>query len=412
MIKLHKRKIIRALSKYLKDKETLVLHGARQVGKTSVLHYIMENVLKEEKKKNIFYFDLEDFALLELCDSGVENVVSYLKGKGADLSCRVFLFIDEIQYLKNPTSYIKLFTDRYKDRIKLVVSGSSSFLIKSKFKDSLAGRIIDFELFPLDFEEFLVFKKQNYKISLSLSDAINKELRKAYEEFVLFGGYPAVVLEEEVTKKEMKLKQLINTYIKKDIRDLANIREVEKFNSLVQLLASQTGNQVNATELANTLRLSLITTEEFLFLLENTYIVKMLRPFHKNIRSELTKMPKVYFEDNGLANLLANKTFSVKIDGNLLETSVFSQFRKNIDLSRLNYWRTANKQEVDFIIDGTVPVEVKTTFLNSYTAHLKVFMEKYGLKKGYVCCLKKPEESRNNGIETIYPWQVHLLAKT
>ena len=106
--------------------------------------------------------------MLELCDSGVENVVSYLKGKGADFSAKVFLFIDEIQYLKNPSSFIKLFTDRYKEGIKLVVSGSSSFLIKSKFKDSLAGRIIDFELFPLDFEEYLIFRNLDYKLGLDL----------------------------------------------------------------------------------------------------------------------------------------------------------------------------------------------------------------------------------------------------
>ena len=150
------RKLIGRIIKFLDDNEIIAVHGSRQVGKTSLLHYLIDNYLKGNvSTSNIFYLDLEDFVLLDLCNSGPDKVMEYIKSKNADLSSRVYLLIDEIQYLKNPSSFLKLFYDRYKSNVKLIVSGSSSFLIKKKFRDSLVGRILDFELFTLDFEEFL-----------------------------------------------------------------------------------------------------------------------------------------------------------------------------------------------------------------------------------------------------------------
>jgi predicted AAA+ superfamily ATPase len=115
----------------------------------------MSGILKEKtSRSNIVYFDLEDFDLVELCNSGPDKVVEYLKGINCDFNNKIYLIIDEIQYLENPSSFLKLFHDRYREVIKIIVSGSSSFEIKSKFKDSLAGRSLSFEIFTLDFEEF------------------------------------------------------------------------------------------------------------------------------------------------------------------------------------------------------------------------------------------------------------------
>ncbi len=409
-MKLYPRKALDKIKLFLDKKTIIVLHGSRQVGKTSIMQYLIKEYLPKNKKikdSNIFYFDLEDFVYLDLCNSGADKVKQYIFDKGGGLKEKIYLFIDEIQYLDNPSNFLKLFHDRWGDKIKLIVSGSSSFEIKNKFKDSLVGRTVNFEIFGLDFEEFLIFK--NKKISLlSNVKAINNELLDLYREYVFFGAYPAVVLERKIEIKSYILKQIINTYIKKDIKDLADIREVNKFNRLIRVLAGQSGNLLNISELSDTLNLSQKTVENYIFILENTYIIKIVYPFHKNIRSELSKMPKVYFEDTGLMNLLANKRFLEQITGQLFENSVYSELRKNIEVENINFWRTNIGQEVDFIIEEKklIPIEVKSRFLNRKLSGLKYFMDKYEVKTGYVCVLKKGEDINNKKIMPVYPWQL------
>ena len=420
MAELKKRKLFSKIINFIEDEEIIVIHGSRQVGKTSLLRYIINNYLKiEHCKSNIFYFDLEDFQLLDLCNNSVEDVVAYLKAKGAVFDKKVYLFIDEIQYLSNPSSFLKLFYDRYKEKIKLVVSGSSSFMIRKKFKDSLAGRIVDFELFTLDFEEFLTFKNLKYDLAECKANLLHAELTRYYEEFIIFGGYPSIVLEDITEKKEVKLKQIINTYIKKDIRDLAEIREIDKFNNLIKILASQTGNLLNILELSNTIGLSKQTVREYIFLLENTYIIRRISPFYKNIRSELTKMPKIFFEDTGMANILINKTFSLNVSGNLLENSIYSQLRKNLTLDDIYFWRTNKKQEIDFIIDYVnknkkrliMALEVKKMFLSKHITCFNYFNKAYPEVRNCICCLSKKENIAEttrqlNNLNIIYPWQL------
>ena len=181
--KKYKRKIVDELVNYLDSKDIVVIYGARQVGKTTLIRYLMEHKLKE----NAFYFDLELQNLLELCNDGAESTYNYLVQKGANEKKRIFLLIDEIQYLEDPTNFMKVFHDHY-PQVKLIVSGSSTFEIKRKFKQSLVGRTITFELYPLSFEEFLIFKEKNYKLEKENTEAINKELVLLAEEFIKYGG--------------------------------------------------------------------------------------------------------------------------------------------------------------------------------------------------------------------------------
>lgn len=406
------RKLSQKIAKFLEDKEVIAIHGSRRVGKTYLLHYINENFLKETvPSSNIFYFDLEDFVLLEMCNKGEAEVVKYLKGKGADFSKKIYLLIDEIQYLENPSSFLKLFHDRHSPGIKLIVTGSSSFLIKKKFTDSLAGRIIDFELFTLDFEEFLDFKDIKYNLNSNL-DSLKHELLPLYEEYIIYGGYPSIVTEADTDKKETKLKQIINAYVKKDINDVASIKNLSKFNNLLQILALQSGNLLNTSELANTLSLSRPTIEEYLFILESTYIIKIVYPFHENIRSELTKMPKIFFEDTGMMNLLANKVFSKIISGNLLETGVYALLRRNIPAENIYFWRTAKGQEIDFVVNdplknSVTAIEVKTTQQNKSFSSLKFFKQNYSESQIYLCCINKLEKQPGDKVKIFYPWGIY-----
>ncbi|MFA7701966.1 MAG: ATP-binding protein [Patescibacteria group bacterium] len=393
--------------------EIIVLHGARQVGKTTLMKMTMD-YLKEGGIDDIFYFDLEQEEFLNLFNQGLEEVVKYINGRKnknrqGGRKSKTFVFVDEVQYLDNPTSILKLFYDHYKDDFKLIVSGSSSFAIKSKFSDSLVGRIIDLEIFGLSFYEFLDFKGLRYDLT-SDSDLICSELKNIYTEYVLYGSYPQVVLTDNLELKETYLKSIIEKYIYKDIKDLAEVKDLEKFNNLVKFLASQAGELVNVNELSDTLNIARQTVEQYLFILESTYIIKLVRPYHKNIRSELSKMSKIYFEDLGILNLLRNKKLISDIDGHVFENSVYSYLRRRFNVSDLYFWRTANKQEVDFVVSGQriVPIEVKLSYQDKLVKNLNYFSEQYKVKESY-CITMNKKISKFNNIQQIYPWGIEVL---
>ena len=207
-----KRNIISNISKYINTRDVIVLHGARQVGKTTIMKMLYNDI-----KISKYYFDLEDGRFLSVCNNGIEDILSFLQQKGIikNKEDKCYIFIDEIQYLTNPSSLLKLTYDHHKN-IKLIVSGSSSFNIKKKFKDSLVGRTVDFEVFPLNFEEFLVFKDEKIDLTKKITNKvlINK-LENLYKEFVICGSYPKIVLTNETEKKETYIQQIIDTYINK-----------------------------------------------------------------------------------------------------------------------------------------------------------------------------------------------------
>jgi len=394
---IYKRKLIEKIIPLLKTRDIIVIHGARQVGKSSVMQYLLTHHIKE----NYFYMDLENLEYLELCNNGPEKVHNFLAGRGLNINKTVFLLIDEIQYLQNPSNFLKLFHDHYSD-VKIIVSGSSSFEIKKKFKESLAGRTINFELYPLDFEEFLEFKNKKYVLKKENVTQINDELKGLFEEYNFFGGYPKIVLEKNEENKKLMLFQIIQTYVKKDIRDLGNIRDTNSFNKLLEILASQSGNLLNVEELSNTLKINAQTIKDWLFLLEATYILKLIRPFHKNIRSELTKNPKIFFIDTGLMHLLHLKSFPKTLIGNSFETSFFSECIKN-DIN-LNFWRTTNRQEIDFITENKnslIAIETKLNFQQTLNNSFHFFKEKYK-SNNFLVALYGEKDKKN----TKYPWEM------
>jgi len=412
MNKYKKREVFNQIVKYLKIPEIVVLHGARQVGKTTLMKMTID-YLKDKRIDNIFYFDLEKEEYLNLCNQGYKEMTNYIKArmKKKHDNQKTFIFIDEIQYLDNPSSLLKLFYDHSKEDYKLIVSGSSSFAIKSKFKDSLVGRIIDLEVFGLSFKEFLDFKGLKYDLSVN-SELANKELKDIYKEYILYGFYPQVVLTDNLELKETYLNGIIEKYIYKDIKDLAGIKQIKKFNNLLKFLASQVGQLVNINELSDTLDISRVTIEEYLFILENTYIIKLIPPYYKNIRSELTKMPKLYFEDLGILNILRNKKISSDFDGSFFENSVYAYLRRRFNVKDINFWRTKSKQEIDFIIDNQkiIPMEVKLNYNDRLIKNLFYFSEKYHIDDLYCITFNKKEEnSKNKNVKQLYPWEIEKL---
>ena len=403
-----KRDIIDEINKYLGTDNIIVLHGARQVGKSHILFYLQEQLKKDNQKT--FFFDLEDSRFTEILDSGVEAVLDFLKNEGFDLeklqkdSQKLYVFIDEVQYLEKPSSLLKLLSDHHK-YLQLIVSGSSSFNIKSKFSDSLVGRTVNFDIFNLSFAEFLRFKNKNTDLKKNLGTFHLQEILKLYEEYGLYGGYPKIVLENSVEKKEKYLQQIIDTYIKKDIRDLADIKNIGKFNDLLKVLASQSGNLLNVSALAKTCHLSQSTIENYLFILENTYIIKLVRPWSSSAKVEIVKTPKIFFYDTGILELLWLKNLSKVFVGNIFETSVFSELTKKYGAESLNFWRNKNQNEIDFVLlqkNKLLPIEVKKNFDSFKSDSMVFFHKKYKTDDYRIVSLLGEKKNEHY----IYPWEL------
>ena len=388
------------IKKYLKRDEILLIIGARQVGKTTLLHQL-EEILKKENEI-VYFLDLEDPDYLTLLNKSPKNLFKIFP---FDLKRKSFLLVDEIQYLDNPSNFLKYFYDHYKDKIKLIASGSSAFYLDKKFKDSLAGRKRIFYLFTLSFREFLRFKNEEELSKKDFSNLTLSEKEKIefyYQEYLIFGGYPRVVL-SPLEEKEEVLKDIVYSYIKKDIYD-ANIRSDEIFYKLFKILASQIGNLVNSSELATTLGISKTAVDNYLYVMQKSFHIRLISPFHKNLRKELTKMPKVYFLDLGLRNFLVKnfKSFNQREDkGQLLENALFRQLIEKYDFDEIKFWRTVNKQEIDFVVDEKEAFEVKVKPIKKKS--YKLFLETYPyLKFSFVSFGTKEDKINSFPIKEIY----------
>lgn len=382
--KLYPRKIEVTIKNILTQHTIIVLLGSRQVGKTSLIYRLILFLINKQiaSLEQILYLDLEfPHILNQINNLYGDEFIYFLKSQGIDASKQVFLFIDEVHYLDNPSSFLKTIHDHYPN-INLIVSGSSSLQIKHKFKDSLTGRKRVFTIHPLDFEEFLYFKNSSLaekKVSLHLKNILSttrsqklKELKylsedfkRAFEEYVIYGGYPGIVLIPVLNEKQALLAEIYNSYIRKDIKDFARIENITAFNNLIELSGHQIGQMINLSELTNSLNISRPTVENYLFLLENTFILSIIIPFYRNRRKEIIKSPKLFFHDTGIRNYVTRNFNSLQHrgdTGSLFENAVFGELYKNLGvLDELHFWRTKSKAEVDFIIRGEelLPIEVK-----------------------------------------------------
>lgn len=366
------RDIITTAKKHLKTDEILLFTGARQAGKTTILKYLMQEI--ENSGGKTFFLNLEDPSFLAELNTNPKNLLRIIP---IDLASINYVFIDEIQYLANPTNFLKYLYDEYAGRIKLIVSGSSAFYLDRKFKDSLAGRKLLLPVRTLPFREYLRFREaedlitllpdnydaDNYRLTDRIAIQQREKLKDYYLEYLLYGGYPKVVL-APLSEKPALLQDLAFSYIKKDIFE-ANIRQDEIFYRLFKILAGQTGGLVNLNELSNTLAISRKAVGNYLYVMQKSYHIVLIRPFYRNTRKELTKMPKIFFYDLGLRNFFVNNfesALSRRDRGELLENGVVRQFIDRADLSagdRIKYWRSKSGAEVDVVFDEKAAFEVK-----------------------------------------------------
>ena len=402
---IYRRQIIDKILPFIPEDEIIVITGARQVGKTSIMLWLKDMLKKEGKP--VFFIDLEDSRNRRALEQGPEMLVRMLMEEGfpAESNTKIYVFIDEIQYLSRPAEFLKLAADHHKN-LKLIVSGSSSFEMKSKFHDTLTGRTMVFELFPLSFPEFLTFKQVHFpEKPAPWTEKKLQEIKTLYKEFVLTGGYPKIVLTASREMKEMRLQQIIDTYIRVDIKDLAKVEDTDAFNKLLEILASQSGQLLNISELSQTLGMARQTVKRYLFILEQTYVLKLVRPFHRNLRNEVVKTPKIFFYDTGIMQMLWLKYLSKEMLGQVFETAIFGELVKKFGKNHVYFWRSKDKKEIDFIVqqkNQIIPLEVKMNFGKARLTAIKYFMEKYGIGEYYIVGWNNFSDNPH----FIYPWEI------
>jgi len=355
------RNIHYQINNHLKKKEYTIITGPRQCGKTSLIKALSDELTKQGEI--VSYISFEDPTILSAINKHPEEVFSFAirpaNGKSKDKK-RIYLFIDEVQYAADPSNFLKYLYDTYEEELKVIATGSSAFYIDSKFKDSLAGRKRIFELRTLDFDEWLLFngflqlkdELENIRTQKDYFSSVSKELLDNFNNYLIYGGYPAVVLENDVQEKIYMLNEIKSSFLKRDIQE-SGVSSIEKFYNLLAILAQQPGNLVNKNELANTIGVDNKTIERYLFILQKSFHISLLRPFYSNIRKEITKMPKVYFNDSGMINIILNRfyDFNIREDkGALFENYIYRRLSRVYDSSNIKFWRTADKKEIDFVI--------------------------------------------------------------
>ena len=412
-----KRLLFNKLKKHLQAKEISLIVGPRQAGKTTLMKELLD-LLKKQGAKTVF-LNL-DYESDKIHFSSQDSLIRKLQLElGSD---KGFVFIDEIQRKEDAGLFLKGIYDLDLG-YKFIVSGSGSLELKEKVHESLAGRKRLFELNTISFEEFVNYKTL-YKYEKHLEDFFDIEKEKLQlllNEYMNFGGYPRVVIEESISEKIMIIDEIYRSYIERDISFLLNVDNTEAFSKMMKLLAAQVGTLLNYSELAMNSGVSVPTIKNYLWYAEKTFMIKEVPPFFTNKLKEITKASAPYFNDLGMRNYMlgvfgnlqnpteAGLVFQNMIHNILYEKYLFTPFS-------VYYWRTIDKAEVDFVIkkgDDLIPIEIKFSSLNKTVLPRSFhnFIDKYNPKKAFlVSRVYKDEIKIKNTTVNFIPF--HELCKS
>ncbi|MEE4177116.1 MAG: ATP-binding protein [Bacteroides sp.] len=349
----------------LADQKAIIVYGARQTGKTTVIKKIFQG------REDVLWLNADEPNVRALFENISSSRLKAIIGE------KNIVVIDEAQRIKDIGISMKLITDQLPDK-KLIATGSSSFELANEIKEPLTGRKWEYGLFPLSFGEMV-----------SYSGLLQEESMLPHR--LVYGSYPEVITNPG-NEKEI-LRQLTDSYLYKDILLWQNIKKADKLIQLLQALAMQIGSEVSFNELGQLLNLDNQTVEKYIQLLEQCYVIFRINAFSRNLRKELKRGRKIYFFDNGIRNaLIANfNPPELRNDiGALWENYLVSERMKTLEYNRIwansYFWRTQDQQEIDYIEerDGVLfayefkwnpkkQVKFSKTFTNAYPKHeLKV----------------------------------------
>lgn len=349
---IYNRKIYSNLLKHAQSPLVTVLTGMRRTGKTTLVRQLLNDLTN----KNSIYLDLQRPDNQELfSNKNYDAIIDALVSRGLSKNETMIVALDEIQLVPEIPSVIKYLYDNFK--IKFIVTGSSSYYLKNLFSESLAGRKKIFELYPLDFGEFLTFKE----ISYQAQDWQEKEfdsneynrLNSYYGEYVQFGGFPQVVLAQSQDEKRDILLDIMSSYVNIDIRSLADFSDERNLYSLAKLLSSRVGSKVDYSKLSRLTGISRPTITNYISFFEKTYLINLVSVHTSNHDRAIVKSQKLYFCDTGLANVLAELS-----SGSQFENTVYGQLSRSYSVK---YFALKDDKEIDFVVDEKLALETKET---------------------------------------------------
>lgn len=379
---IYPRQIEPKFKEYLYRPEIMVLTGMRQVGKTTLIRKFYQQI-----KGNKAWFDFENpFEVKLFEDIDYDDIFQKIvQEKRLDPKKKIYIFIDEAQNFPEISKIAKYLYDHY--QVKFVLTGSASYYLKNLFPESLAGRKIIFELYPLTFREYLDFKGED----LNFYDEIVHKKKKSvldfekydmyYEEYLTWGGFPKVVLEKDPKIKEDILGEILASYFQKEVIILADYKKNTKIRDLITLLAARVGSKLDITRISQELATNRQTIYNYLSFLEATYFIHLLPKHSKSLDRRVSGRQKVYLCDVGLLKVLAEIS-----SGQAFEQGVYSQLRGR--QKHLAYYETPTGGEIDFILDGKEAYEAKVTGTPTDVKRLARTMKQIDLEKGWVVSKK------------------------
>lgn len=325
------QKQLENLKKVVQPNKVIVIYGPRRCGKTTLLNEFLKDIAMR-----YLFVTGEDIAIQAYLGSqSVEKLIEFVGNNQ-------LLVIDEAQKINKIGANLKLIVDHIKD-IRIIATGSSSFDLSRDVGEPLTGRKYTLKIFPI--------------AQLELQQMENRAQTEAnLENRLIYGSYPEIILMRDKRLEELYLKEIIGSYLYKDILELEGIRHSAKIVRLLQLLAFQIGKEVSCNELGTQLGMSKNTVERYLDLLEKAFVIYKLNGFSRNLRKEIAKTSRYYFLDNGIRNALINNfnLLEMRDDVGMLWENyiIMERLKKQEYLARSanNYfWRTYDRKEIDFV---------------------------------------------------------------
>lgn len=391
-----KRNEFQSIIEKMDNKRILSIIGPRRVGKSTLIYQTINYLLEEQKvdSKRILLFSGDDPSLFFDENDKLSNVLDVyfneiLEESAAKLKSKVYIFIDEIHFIKNWQNYLKTYFDR-KYNIKFIITGSSSIHLFKDANESLLGRIENIYVLPLTFNQFINFymtyisKEEDLqmpKIDLNNIDKSIKELEKIYydeelklkiqkilKKYILVGGYPEYfeVKDIEVWQKQLT-EDIITRGIYKDILTMYNIKSPEILEKLLYYIASNNAQTFAYSGIASTFGIDTVTIMTYLGYLKQAFLINILENYSNNIAKVIRTNKKLSILDNGIQNsLLKQKEIDSDLAGHIVESMVDFDFRLLCEKENYKqfYYRNSDKEEIDIIIDRNIdiiPIEVKYT---------------------------------------------------
>ncbi len=307
--------------------KAILVHGPRQVGKTTLINSILHG-------KEFLFLDGDDFTVRQILTNANTETLKALIGDHS------FVFIDEAQRIDQIGITLKIIIDQMK-HIQVIVSGSSSFELNAKINEPLTGRKWSFELFPISWQEF----EQSVGCLKS---------QQQLERRLIYGMYPDVI--NNLGSERIILEELTNSYLFKDILAITGIRKPNVLYKLVRALAFQVGHEVSYNELSQLVGIDKNTVNKYIDLLEQSYVVYRLTSFSRNLRNEIKNNQKIYFYDNGIRNMVIHNLNPIKLRndiGALWENFLLGERHKQNSYYKTfatgYFWRTHSQQEIDYV---------------------------------------------------------------